>query len=253
MPEIGRFISPDTIVPEPANPQSYNRYAYVRNNPMNFTDPSGHRECEIICDGESPGWRTYQDSAWLEGWDVEQQAANAATAKAILIGTVETVVGALWEPADWGLALRDGFQWHDSFGMLPFVPAAVGSKVDDFLQVFKYLPISRADEVNQWAGKIVSYTLEEETVMYRVWGGDADLVGSWLTPIKPSSSESARQLLSLPPQNSALNVSEVRVPTGTRVQFGTAAPAFGQPGGGLQMQLLDLIPRSAFGPGALLP
>jgi len=45
MPEIGRFISPDTIVPEPGNPQSYNRYAYVRNNPMNFTDPTGHREC----------------------------------------------------------------------------------------------------------------------------------------------------------------------------------------------------------------
>ena len=45
MPEIGRFISPDTIVPDPANPQSYNRYAYVRNNPMNFTDPTGHREC----------------------------------------------------------------------------------------------------------------------------------------------------------------------------------------------------------------
>ncbi|HRN68325.1 MAG TPA: hypothetical protein PK205_08055 [Promineifilum sp.] len=27
LPEIGRFISPDTIVPEPSNPQSFNRYA----------------------------------------------------------------------------------------------------------------------------------------------------------------------------------------------------------------------------------
>ena len=42
MPEIGRFISPDTIVPEPANPQSFNRYSYVLNSPMNYTDPSGH-------------------------------------------------------------------------------------------------------------------------------------------------------------------------------------------------------------------
>ena len=42
MPEIGRFISADTIVPEPGNPQSFNRYAYVRNNPVNFTDPTGH-------------------------------------------------------------------------------------------------------------------------------------------------------------------------------------------------------------------
>jgi len=42
MPEIGRFISPDTIVPDPANPQSYNRYAYSYNNPVNYTDSSGH-------------------------------------------------------------------------------------------------------------------------------------------------------------------------------------------------------------------
>ena len=32
-PEIGRFVSPDSIVPAPANPQSLNRYSYVYNNP----------------------------------------------------------------------------------------------------------------------------------------------------------------------------------------------------------------------------
>ncbi|RMD62918.1 RHS repeat-associated core domain-containing protein, partial [Candidatus Parcubacteria bacterium] len=41
-PAIGRFIQPDTIVPEPANPQALNRYAYVNNNPVRYTDPSGH-------------------------------------------------------------------------------------------------------------------------------------------------------------------------------------------------------------------
>jgi|GEM_PF-6752391 len=41
-PEIGRFISPDTIVPNYANPQSLNRYAYTLNNPVRFTDPTGH-------------------------------------------------------------------------------------------------------------------------------------------------------------------------------------------------------------------
>jgi RHS repeat-associated protein len=46
LPEVGRFISPDTIVPDPSNPQSYNRYSYTRNNPVNLTDPTGHMETD---------------------------------------------------------------------------------------------------------------------------------------------------------------------------------------------------------------
>ncbi len=42
IPGIGRFASADTIVPNPANPQSFNRYSYVNNNPLNFIDPFGH-------------------------------------------------------------------------------------------------------------------------------------------------------------------------------------------------------------------
>ena len=42
MPLVGRFISPDTIVAEPGNPQSLNRYAYTNNNPMGYTDSTGH-------------------------------------------------------------------------------------------------------------------------------------------------------------------------------------------------------------------
>ncbi|HMU05565.1 MAG TPA: RHS repeat-associated core domain-containing protein, partial [Saprospiraceae bacterium] len=41
-PIIGRFTSPDPFVQEPSNIQSYNRFAYVMNNPLAFTDPSGY-------------------------------------------------------------------------------------------------------------------------------------------------------------------------------------------------------------------
>jgi RHS repeat-associated protein len=41
-PALGRFLQADTIVPNPANPQSLNRYAYVLNNPLKYTDPTGH-------------------------------------------------------------------------------------------------------------------------------------------------------------------------------------------------------------------
>ena len=45
-PAIGRFIQPDTIVPDPADPQSLNRYAYVNNNPVRYADPTGMYLCE---------------------------------------------------------------------------------------------------------------------------------------------------------------------------------------------------------------
>jgi RHS repeat-associated protein len=38
----GAFISPDSIVPNPMNPQSLNRYSYCLNNPLKYIDPSGH-------------------------------------------------------------------------------------------------------------------------------------------------------------------------------------------------------------------
>lgn len=41
-PALGRFITPDSIVQAPADPQSLNRYAYCRNNPLIYSDPTGH-------------------------------------------------------------------------------------------------------------------------------------------------------------------------------------------------------------------
>ncbi|MFZ2360090.1 MAG: RHS repeat-associated core domain-containing protein [Anaerolineae bacterium] len=41
-PYLNRWIQPDTIVPDPSNPQSLNRYSYVLNNPLRYSDSSGH-------------------------------------------------------------------------------------------------------------------------------------------------------------------------------------------------------------------
>jgi len=40
-PVLGRFISPDRLIPDPSDPQSLNRYTYCLNNPLIYTDPSG--------------------------------------------------------------------------------------------------------------------------------------------------------------------------------------------------------------------
>jgi len=64
-PQLGRFVSPDSTVPgassldlgfskgdakiAPANPQALSRYTYTFNNPVKYTDPSGH-------DPKTPGY-----------------------------------------------------------------------------------------------------------------------------------------------------------------------------------------------------
>ncbi|MCO6452041.1 MAG: RES domain-containing protein [Caldilineales bacterium] len=40
---LARFVQPDTIVPQPGDPQSLNRYTYVNNRPTVLVDPSGNR------------------------------------------------------------------------------------------------------------------------------------------------------------------------------------------------------------------
>ena len=44
-PALGRFLQPDSIIPDPYNPMSWDRYAYVQNSPTNLNDPTGHSPC----------------------------------------------------------------------------------------------------------------------------------------------------------------------------------------------------------------
>jgi RHS repeat-associated protein len=48
-PVIGRFTSPDSIIPESQGVQAWDRYAFVNNNPLRYTDPNGH-EAGSLCD-----------------------------------------------------------------------------------------------------------------------------------------------------------------------------------------------------------
>jgi len=63
-PRLGRFVSADTVVPNPGNPQDLNRYAYTRNNPLRYTDPTGHCPWCVplaiaVLKGIDYGWTAY--------------------------------------------------------------------------------------------------------------------------------------------------------------------------------------------------
>jgi len=93
-PVIGRFISPDTIVPDLLDPQSLNRYSYVYNNPLRYTDPTGHCPwCIWIAIGV--GVTAGSVSSGIQSdWDLK------ATLVGGVIGGVSAAVGyGVFEPA----------------------------------------------------------------------------------------------------------------------------------------------------------
>ena len=55
---LGRFMTPDPLGGDIGDPQTLNRYAYVRSNPLNLADPTGMDflgdggDCDIDCGGD---------------------------------------------------------------------------------------------------------------------------------------------------------------------------------------------------------
>ena len=63
---LGRFLSPDTIIPQQDDPQQLNRYAYARNNALRYTDPTGHWLEPGIYQGEEIGDTYYAGYSVLD-------------------------------------------------------------------------------------------------------------------------------------------------------------------------------------------
>jgi RHS repeat-associated protein len=58
-PLLMRFVQADSLVPGATNPQAWNRYAYVLNDPIRYDDPSGHDVCneDGYCFGRNGKYR----------------------------------------------------------------------------------------------------------------------------------------------------------------------------------------------------
>jgi RHS repeat-associated protein len=47
-PTYGRFVQADTLIQDIRNPQLLDRYAYTLNNPVKYSDPTGHLVCSEV-------------------------------------------------------------------------------------------------------------------------------------------------------------------------------------------------------------
>jgi hypothetical protein len=160
---LGRFTSPDSIIPE-ANQgvQAWDRYAYSNNNPLLYTE-SGH----MIDDGcrtegcslsEGEEYQAYVYNVLHN--NNERQENNQKVETGVLV--IKTVVSILWEPADWTITASECLNGDCSpfvlVGLLPLIPSSIGKHADDVLeytekhhtipkQILNMLPKDIADAV----------------------------------------------------------------------------------------------------------
>jgi RHS repeat-associated protein len=99
MPVQGRWLSPDPAglaAVDPSSPQSWNRYAYVSNNPLALVDPFGDDACYAIGDASCEG-PYYGGAVWYETVDpygnitFSHKAYNPNNPSQTYIGTDPTV------------------------------------------------------------------------------------------------------------------------------------------------------------------
>ena len=78
-PSAGRFLQADSVVPDPGNSSSFDRYSYVGNNPIRYIDPTGHRsDCteQEIAAGDETCEENYSvddlssSLQYLYGWNI---------------------------------------------------------------------------------------------------------------------------------------------------------------------------------------
>lgn len=114
-PELRRFMSPDNYVQEPFNTQSFNRYGYVLNNPLLYTDPSGEFwgsvatgvAIAVVVKGISnminftPFWHGMGKSAVIGGVSGAISSAIGSVAESVFTSTVNQ---ALFQSAAHGLS-----------------------------------------------------------------------------------------------------------------------------------------------------
>ena len=66
---LGRFMQTDPMGGKTEDPQRLNRYVYVRNNPLTFTDPSG-MNFGLPCKGDSGSCHNGLQGSWV--WNSDQ-------------------------------------------------------------------------------------------------------------------------------------------------------------------------------------
>ncbi len=210
---LGRFVSVDPVPGKNADPQTWNRYAYAKNNPFRFIDLGGKETGWVTNAAE---WGTKPQPPLSVRQELALWAGMAAFPAAVAAG-IE------YGPVLLTLALTQGPQLGlTATELLNPNPGGFG------------LPASVAATFE--GGEYTARTLAEDATVFRAEGRT---FGKFFGATKPSSAAEAERLYNVADYgNDLLQVSTYRIPKGTAVYEGRVA-------GGEGWQLFVPNPREA--------
>ncbi len=121
-PMVHRFLQPDNYIQDPYNTQNYNRYGYVLNNPLKYTDPSGEELLTAVLVGAAISATFFTLNAWMNDKPITLMGFVKATFMGAISGAVTfgigsgcESIGGFWLKASVQAIAHGGFQGGMSY------------------------------------------------------------------------------------------------------------------------------------------
>jgi RHS repeat-associated protein len=115
-PTLGRFLQADPFIQSPTDSQSFNRYSYVLNNPLSYTDPSGYffkhlktfvkKYWKVIVAAIVTYVTAGAASGWAVSWGYAAGTVGNAVAAGFIAGASGGFIGGVLQTG----SLRTGFK-----------------------------------------------------------------------------------------------------------------------------------------------